>query len=117
MYTRRGILLGMISAFVAACSEPPPPTNAEPVWLSVSATTAGVEYRVDEEVVGRERLEQVLLEHAIAANPGMTPERARNEVGIYVRFGPGASMETIQDLTPLFDRFRRVGIVAEDRRE
>ena len=115
MVSRRAIVFGFAAA--AACSEPrPTTTDTEPVWLRVTASAAGVEYRVDDEVVERERLEQALLDHAIAANPGMTLQQARSEARIYVQRGPGVSMETITDLTPVFDRFGRVGIVAEDRR-
>lgn len=113
MITRRHSLL--ILSSLCACA-PSSPSNSTPVWLVVSPAASGYQLFVDGKAVELAEVEEALLDHAAAANPSMTRDEARQEVRFYVRSEPGTPTGWVEDLMPILRRFRRVGIVAEDRR-
>lgn len=117
MKTRRYIMLGSTALALAACGVAASPDDLNPVWLRVSASDSGYLLRVDDETVELDQLEQVLLDRAVVLNPHLTREEARESVRVYVRADPDTPPVWIEDLTPMFNRFGRVGLVAQDRRE
>jgi hypothetical protein len=76
-----------------------PPLRTEPIWLHLASTAEGTEFRVNAEVVERERLGPVLLEHALRANPSLTEEQALREVRcIYVRAEPHSDYQMVTEV-------------------
>lgn len=92
-----------------------PSLQTEPIWLLIASTPESTEFRVNAEEVERARLHQVLLEHALRANPGLTEDQALNEVRVYVRTEPNGDYQMVMEVVREL-RFERIGFVAEDRR-
>ncbi len=117
MATRRDLLLLSMALGLTTCGEPVQQNELNPVWVRISAAESGYLLWVDGELVALDQLEQRLLDRAVLLNPHLTREEARENVRIYVKADPGTPSLWIQDIMPMFNRFGRVGLVAQDRRE
>jgi hypothetical protein len=99
---------------LGACAGPPP-AAPEPVWVYIASSNEGVEYRVDDQVVELEQLDQAVLSRVAAANPGMSEDQLRRDVRICMRTDAGIDYETLVAAMRRL-RFEKIGFVAEDRR-
>lgn len=116
MLERRKVLNLLAVSAVVACAPRLTTNDIVPVWVRVVPTSSGYQIRVDDEEVELVDLEVTLLDRAVAVNPRLTREQARQEVRIYLSSEPGMATDFVEDLMPILRRFGRVGIVAEDRR-
>lgn len=112
---RRSLVIALV-AWCAACAPPAEVVESNAIWLRVTPSESGIQLSVEGDAVELANLEQALLEHAVAANPSLTPEEAREQVRIYVRGDTGLPTTWASDLIPVLNRFGKVGFVAEDRR-
>lgn len=117
---RRGALVGIAGLASACTAQSSVAASQTPIWLLVERgeSEGAYQLRVEGDLVTLPDLEQSLLDHAVAANPTLTADQARQQVHIYIRSEPDASITWtwFQDLMPILDRFEKVGFVAEDRR-
>lgn len=114
MHTRRRFIV--CAAASTACA-PRDEHGLKPIWLRVTPGDSHYVMLVEGDVVRLPELEQALLDHALAANPGLSPEEARQTVHIYVRADPGVPTNWVDDLMPVLCLFEKVALVAEDRRD